>query len=132
MAKISPLFVGDTRATFWRTLQTFSLTRIVIVLVLLGYLGFNASKLETTRQLLYWQVCLGYLVAAVFFLLLSLYWKRRFLLQLVVQISVDIAAISLIYFSLGGLKTGLAILFLFPLAGGAILSPLILSLFFVS
>jgi two-component system sensor histidine kinase PilS (NtrC family) len=48
------------------------------------------------------------------------------------QIALDIAAISLIYFSLGGLKSGLAILFLFPLAGGAILAPLVLALFFVS
>ena len=54
------------------------------------------------------------------------------MMQLVVQISVDIAAISFLYLSAGGIKSGLAILYLFPLAGGAILAPLILSLFFVS
>src|SRR3954471_5671878 len=102
-----PLFVGDTRATFWRTLQTFSLTRIVIVLVLLGYLGVNAGKLQGEKLVVYWGICGGYLGIAVLFWLLTIYWKRRFLLQLVSQVALDIAAISLIYFSLGGLKTGL-------------------------
>jgi two-component system sensor histidine kinase PilS (NtrC family) len=125
-------FPGDTRATFWRSLQTFALTRTVIVVVLLGYLGFNTGKLVPGQELLYWKVCVAYQVAALAFLLLSLYWRRRFLMQLVVQIAVDIGAISLLYLSLGGIKTGLAILFLFPLAGGAILAPLVLSLFFVS
>lgn len=125
-------FAGDARATFWRSLQTFALTRTVIIVVLLGYLGFNAGKLVAEREMLSWKICVGYQIAALGFLLLSLYWRRRFLMQLVVQISVDIGAISLLYISLGGLKTGLAILFLFPLAGGAILAPLILALFFVS
>jgi two-component system sensor histidine kinase PilS (NtrC family) len=132
MPSASSRFIDDTRTTFWRSLQTFALTRTVIVLVLLGYLGFNASKLEAGKRLLYWEICLAYLVAAAIFVALSVYWKRRFLLQLVMQIALDIAAISLIYFSLGGLKSGLAILFLFPLAGGAILAPLVLALFFVS
>jgi two-component system sensor histidine kinase PilS (NtrC family) len=125
-------FAGDTRATFWRTLQTFALTRTVIVVVLLGYLGFNAGKLAGGNEIFYWKICVAYQITALGLLLLSLYWRRRFLMQLVVQIALDIGAISLLYFSLGGLKSGLAILFLFPLAGGAILAPLILALFFVS
>ncbi|HEX2604180.1 MAG TPA: ATP-binding protein [Oxalicibacterium sp.] len=125
-------FSGDTRATFWRSLQTFALTRTVIVVVLLGYLGFNAGKLVVDKELWYWKICVVYQILALGFLLLSLYWRRRFLMHLVVQIAVDIGAISLLYFSLGGVKSGLAILFLFPLAGGAILAPLILALFFVS
>ncbi|HWT71252.1 MAG TPA: histidine kinase dimerization/phospho-acceptor domain-containing protein, partial [Oxalicibacterium sp.] len=131
-ASIRAPFSGDTRATFWRTLQTFALTRTVIIVVLLGYLGFNAGKLVGENEILYWKICVAYQIAALGLLFLSLYWRRRFLMQLVVQITLDIGAISLLYFSLGGLKTGLAILFLFPLAGGAILAPRILALFFVS
>jgi two-component system sensor histidine kinase PilS (NtrC family) len=123
----------DSRMTFWRTLQTFALTRAVIVIVLLTYIGVNAGKLLPQEQhLLYWGACSFYLVAALLFLLLAMYWRHRFLLQLTVQIAVDIAAIFLLYVSLGGVKSGLAILFLFPLAGGAILAPLVLALFFVS
>src|SRR5690606_19242578 len=73
-----------------------------------------------------------YLFLAVCFALLSVYCRRRFNLQLFAQISVDIAAISLLYFVAGGGKLGLAILYLFPLAGGAILLPLVPALFFVS
>lgn len=124
---------ADSRMTFWRTLQTFALTRAVIALVLLAYLGVNAGKLWPQEQrLLYWGVCVFYLVLALIFLLLSMYWRRRFLAQLLSQVAIDIAAISVLYFTLGGLKSGLAILFLFPLAGGAILAPLVLALFFAS
>jgi len=123
---------GEVRTTFWRSLQTFALTRTVIVVVLLGYLGLSANRLAAPRESLYWEICGGYQIAALALLVLSLYWQRRFLLQLALQIGIDIAAISLLYFALGGIKTGLAILYLFPLAGGAILAPLVLALFFVS
>lgn len=130
MKKIRPVF-DDAQATFWRTLQTFAFTRTVIVAVLLVYFGFKAEKLwPSTRQ--FWDVCIVYMGMALVFVLLSLYWRRRFMLQLVLQIAVDIAAITILYLSLGGLKSGLAILYLFPLAGGAVLAPMVLALFFVS
>ena len=40
--------------------------------------------------------------------------------------------ISLLYVAAGGARSGLAILYLFPLAGGAILAPLLLALFFAA
>lgn len=130
MKKTRPVF-DDAQATFWRTLQTFAFTRTVIVAVLLVYFGFKAEKLwPSTRQ--FWDVCIVYMALALVFVLLSLYWRRRFMLQLVLQISVDIGAITILYLSLGGLKSGLAILYLFPLAGGAVLAPMVLALFFVS
>ena len=130
MKKAKPVF-DDAQATFWRTLQTFAFTRTFIVVVLLVYFGLNAGKLWPEKQQ-FWQICITYLIVALTFVLLSLYWRRRFMMQLVLQISVDIGAISFLYLSAGGIKSGLAILYLFPLAGGAVLAPLILSLFFVS
>lgn len=122
-----------TRHTFWRTLQTFTVTRIVIVSVLLAYLGFNTNKgLIKADSLVDWKLGLVYLGLATGFALLSVYCRRRFTLQLIAQIAVDIVAISLLYFAAGGVRNGLAILYLFPLAGGAILAPLMLALFFVS
>lgn len=130
MTQAKPIF-DDARATFWRTLQTFTFTRTLIVVVLIGYFGLNAGKLWPHKQQ-FWDVCIVYLLSALAFVLLSMYWRRRFLAQVVVQISVDIVAITILYLSVGGLKSGLAILYLFPLAGGAVLAPLVLSLFFVS
>lgn len=123
----------ETRDTFWRTLQTFSFTRIVIVLVLLVYMGFHAAREGDASDLFnQWEVFVVYLSLAIAFLSLSVYWRRQFIMQLMVQLMVDIAAISMLYIAAGGGRSGLAILYLFPLAGAAILAPLILALFFVS
>lgn len=122
-----------SRETFWRTLQTFCITRIVIALVLLAYLGFDAvSNAASRNALLDWKICFAYLVLATGFSLLSVYTRARFTLQLVAQLVVDIGAISLLYVVAGGVKSGLAILYLFPLAGCAILMPMVPALFFVS
>ncbi len=123
------------RETFWRTLQTFSVTRIVITVVLLIYLGFSTTRdsgIPQTESLVNWKICIIFLLLAVGFALLTVYLRKRFFLQLLAQIGVDIVAISLLYLGAGGAKSGLAILYLFPLAGGAILAPLIGALFFVS
>jgi two-component system sensor histidine kinase PilS (NtrC family) len=123
-----------TRDTFWRTLQTFTVTRIVIAAVLLIYLGFDRYKGEEggKEQFVSWETCAVYLGLAVGFALLSIYFRRRFIFQVLTQVGVDITAISTLYVAAGGIKSGLAILYLFPLAGAAILAPLLLSLFFVS
>ena len=122
---------GDVRETFWRTLQTFAFTRTVIVALLLGYFGWAGARAARADEY-FWGVCIVYMVLALGFALLAAYWRHRFLWQVTVQILVDLAAVSLLYLSVGGLKSGLAILYLFPLAGGAILAPLVLALFFVS
>jgi two-component system sensor histidine kinase PilS (NtrC family) len=119
--------------TFWRTLQTFNVTRVVIALVLLGYLSLNSKRgFWSVEEFLYVEICGLYLALAVGFAILAAYVKRRFLLQVASQIALDIAVISILYVTAGGAKSGLAILYLFPLAGGAILAPLLLALFFVS
>lgn len=125
--------VNDTRITFWRTLQTFASTRALITLVLFAYLSINTQKFWSPQEnLLYLSMFILYFIFAFSCLVLSIYWRQRFLWQLIVQVSVDIVAIFLLYVSVGGVKSGLAILFLLPLAGGAILAPLVLALFFVA
>lgn len=122
-----------SRDTFWRSLQTFALTRVVISIVLLIYISFNGKKvfLETDR-LFDLATGLLYLLLALGLIVLVTNFRRRFLLQLLSQILVDVAVISVLYISAGGSKSGLAILYLFPLAGCAILAPLVWALFFVS
>ncbi|HEX2531471.1 MAG TPA: ATP-binding protein [Burkholderiaceae bacterium] len=124
---------AEPRDTFWRTLLTFGITRIVIVAVLILYLIFNVKKgLDAPNQVLYWETCGAYLVLAIGFSILAATYRKRFLLQLWGQLTTDIFCISLLYVTAGGTKSGLAILYLFPLAGGAILTPLSQALFFVS
>ncbi|CAN5420097.1 two-component system sensor histidine kinase PilS [soil metagenome] len=130
----SELMLNDeSRQSFWRTLLTFNVTRVMIAFVLLGYLSFGLKRDSLpAAQFLFWQSGLVYLVLASGFVLLAVYFRRRFFLQLLSQICVDLIFVTLIYVEAGGAKSGLAILYLFPLAGTAILAPLLVALFFVS
>jgi two-component system, NtrC family, sensor histidine kinase PilS len=124
---------AESRDIFWRSLQTLSVTRVVIAAVLLTYLSLNGHKgFWLAGQFIYRETGFVYFLLAIAFALLTLYQRRRFLLNLSSQTVVDIVAVSLLYAAAGGAKSGLAILYLFPLAGAAILAPLVLALFFVS
>jgi two-component system sensor histidine kinase PilS (NtrC family) len=128
-----PDILHAPRATFWRTLATFTITRVFIAVVLLMYLLFNAKKtFGDADHLIYWEACITYLAVAVFFVMMAVRFQTRFLVQLGAQVAADIIVISILYVTAGGGKSGLAILYLFPLAGGAILAPLVLSFFFVA
>jgi two-component system sensor histidine kinase PilS (NtrC family) len=123
------------RDTFWRSLQTLTVTRIVIALVLLLYLSVDARHDHVSGLLAgtaYAETCVAYVVAAFVFAAVTHYWRRRFLWQLSCQILVDLGVISLLYLAAGGARSGLGLLYLFPLAGAAILAPLLLALFSAS
>jgi two-component system sensor histidine kinase PilS (NtrC family) len=121
-----------SRDTFWRSLQALNATRVVIAVVLLLYLTFGNRGISEAGYYVYAETCLAYLIMAILFVVVTLHWPRRFLIQLSAQIAVDIGAISLLYLSAGGARSGLVILYLFPLASAAILAPLMLALFSAS
>jgi two-component system sensor histidine kinase PilS (NtrC family) len=138
MAPLQSLSAAS-KDTFWRSLQTLNVTRIVIALVLLVYLAVDARHGDGTGQLSsqlsrtpYAETCVAYVLAALLFAVVTQYWRHRFLWQLCSQILVDITAISLLYLAAGGVRSGLGLLYLFPLAGAAILAPLTLALFSAS
>ncbi|UVW28246.1 PAS domain-containing sensor histidine kinase [Massilia sp. H6] len=122
----------EARATMWRSLLTFNITRIVIALVLLLYLGVSMTDNGIRTVAVNTETCVVYLLAALVFAGVGTWWKRRFVLQLGCQIALDLAVISLLYLEAGGMRSGLAVLYLFPLAGAAILAPLVLALFAAS
>jgi two-component system sensor histidine kinase PilS (NtrC family) len=130
MAPWQPLSPAS-RETFWRSLQTLNVTRIVIALVLLLYLTFDARRGHMGGTA-YAETCVVYVLAALLFATVTRYFRHRFLWQLCCQILVDIAVISLLYLAAGGARSGLGLLYLFPLAGAAILAPLLLALFSAS
>jgi len=127
-----PALSTQSRTTFWRSLQALNVTRIVIGIVLLLYMAFDVRDGRAATDPAYARTCFFYLGAAVLFGLVTSVWKRRFPLQLAIQIAVDLVAISLLYQAAGGVRSGLGILYLFPLAGAAILAPLVLALFSAS
>ena len=127
------MFEAENEHTFWRTLQTFNITRIVIGMVLLAYLSIHTKKgFWEAEYFLYWGTCVVYVTLSVLFAAVTAFHRRHFLAQIIVQIAVDMSCISILYVAAGGIKSGLGILYLFPLAGSAILAPLTLALFFTS
>ena len=125
------MLTRDSRDTLWRSLHAMNATRVVIAIVLLLYLVFDRQD-HATGYLLYSDTSIVYLVLAIVFAVLALYVRRRFLLQVALQIALDLGVISLLYLSGGAARSGLVILYLFPLAGAAILAPLVLALFSAS
>ncbi|HEY5798738.1 MAG TPA: ATP-binding protein, partial [Burkholderiaceae bacterium] len=123
---------AQSRDAFWRSLQTLNATRVVVGAVLLLYFGVNEKGYAAALALTYGQACVAYLIVGVAFSVVTVHYRRHFLLQLVTQIALDLSIISVLYITGGGGKSGLAILYLLPLAGSAILAPLHLALFFVS
>jgi two-component system sensor histidine kinase PilS (NtrC family) len=124
---------ASVSSPLWRTLQAFNLSRFVIALLLMVFLGaVEIGRSGSDDAIPYLQLCSVYLFASVAFWVLAARSRERFLLQLSSQIGVDIVIIATLFVLAGGTRSGLAILFLFPLAGGAILAPLILALFYAS
>lgn len=120
-------------ATMWRSLQALNISRVIIALALFVFLGFRTAHDNWFFSSPLLRSIAGvYLLFAVFFALLKSRQERHFLSQLIAQISIDLIAISLLYLGAGGSKSGLVILYLFPLAGAGILGPMLLGLFFVS
>lgn len=122
----------QSQSTFWRSLQTLCVTRIVIALSLLLYFSFSSRGSWYVGAPDYAILCAVNLILAVFFALMASYWRKQFLLQLWTQICFDLVIISKLYLLAGGLKSGLVILYLLPLAASAILSPLLVALFFAA
>ena len=129
----SLLFAPHPGSSFWRSLQTLNISRILVAITLLLLLNLKSSReLWVAERLLPGDICLTYALVSIGFFILTYRYKQRFLLQLMTQISFDIVIISSLYLASGGSKSGFGILYLFPLAGAAILAPLLLAFFVTS
>ncbi|MCX7218059.1 MAG: ATP-binding protein [Burkholderiales bacterium] len=132
MATISPDSLS-TSSTFWRSLQTLNISRVVVATSLLSFLSLKTGKEFWYVEHFWFRLAaIAYLLIAIAFVLIKANYRKRFLLQLTSQIIFDILIISVMYLASGGSKGGFAILFLFPLAGIGILAPLIWALFFAA
>ena len=123
---------SETPISFWRSLHALNLTRIVIATVLLFFWGVKADASLWGGKFSYHQTCVAYLVLGIAFGIVTLVRRRQFMAQLLVQVVADLTIISLLYLFAGGMKSGLAILYLFPLCSAAILVKATLALFFAA
>jgi two-component system sensor histidine kinase PilS (NtrC family) len=121
----------------WRTLEYFALARVLVASALvLSVAAFGAplaargaAELDGSRvqagSLVYFVLAAGLALAAFFV-------RRRFVLQVAAQLAVDLAVISAMLVAGGGLRSGVMILYLLPLAGASLLLSTVAALFVCS
>lgn len=120
---------GDEE-TAWRTLEYFALTRVLIasglILSVLA-LGVGSQGPAATPVAV---VSVAYFCLAGLLAWISFYVRQRLFAQTAAQIAVDLLVISSLAVFVGGVRSGVVILYLLPLAGAALLLPTI-AVFFV-
>ena len=116
----------------WRTLEYFATTRVIVASALVlgaAALGVRPSGLAAGMHsgLL---MSLAYFGASAVFAGLALYLHRHFMPQVFGHLALDLAAVTTLVVSGGGVASGWVILYLLPLAGASLLLPP-LQVFFV-
>lgn len=136
MARADQLFASlpIDRTPSWRTLEYLALIRVLIVSTLvlvlaafgppLGGAGAGAPRLLA--------VGLVYFLFAATLAILTLFMRSNFALQLGGQLVIDLIMISVLLVLGGGVRGGMMIFYLLPLAGAALLLPTIAAFFICS
>ncbi|MCS7100469.1 MAG: ATP-binding protein [Burkholderiaceae bacterium] len=119
----------------WRTLEYFSLVRVLVASALvLTVAAFGAPLAEAGtglgRRLL--AIGLVYFLFAAILAVLALYARTNFTLQVFGQLAIDLILISTLVAFSGGVRGGMMILYLLPIAGAALLLPTIAAFFVCS
>jgi two-component system sensor histidine kinase PilS (NtrC family) len=134
MAKVADQIRSEPSSTFWVSLRYFSLTRLVIAAVLLGaVLMFgNDTDFGSSDISLFVRTAIAYAVLGTVLGYLALARPQRFYLQLGAQLLLDVFALTLLLHASEGTRSGIALLYLLPIAGTAILSPPLFAVFFAA
>nr|MCU0966342.1 PAS-domain containing protein [Burkholderiaceae bacterium] len=108
----------------WRTLQYFALARVLVassLLLTVAALGGSLARGDGADYAL--PLSIAYFVAASLLALGALYVRRNFAAQLAGQLTTDLVIITSLVILGGGLRGGIMVLYLLPLAGASLLLP---------
>ena len=121
-------------ASLWRPLRYFNVARFLVAAVLLTYLIFapELRQVGGARPTWFANTALAYLVASAFFAWGVRRLQTAYLAHVILQAFVDILVVTLLVHASGGVRSGLGILMLMPVAGAAILVRGRLALFFAA
>lgn len=130
------LFARDDRTpdSFWRSLRYFNLYRITLAALFLGIalVYGDALTLGSHRLDVFRAVSGAYLVCGGGFDWLMRQWRGRFNLQLSWHVCLDIAAITVLMYASGGIRSGLGVMLLISLIGAALVAPRRLTLLYAA
>src|SRR5205814_8916650 len=124
---------GREPDSFWISLAYFNFYRIALATLFLTItlVYGDALNLGSHSLVLFRYVCAGYLVLGIAFHLM-LRSREQFNLQLTLHAGLDIAAITLLMYSSGGMRSGLGVMLLVSLIGAAIVAPRRLSFIYAA
>ncbi len=125
---------GDVPESFWVSLRYFNYYRIAVVAVLLLGVLFagDALSLGSYDLSVFTYTSIAYLAVALAFLAALKKWRAYFSLQLTFQVLCDVAALVLLMWSSGGMRSGLGVMVLISLAAAALVSRGALMLFYAA
>lgn len=118
-------------APAWRTLEYLALARVLIASALVlsfaafgtPFVGRAAGGGETPALML--AGTLGYFLLAAALAFAAFFVRRSFTFQVIGQLLIDMLVITLLVAATGGLRGGMMILYLLPLAGASLMLPTI-------
>lgn len=113
----------DAGSSPWRTLQYLALTRLVIAIALLLSIGAFGASLKGWSAPAYVTAASVYFMGAAALAISSTYLRKRSVTQTAAQIAFDLVLISALMVTSGGLRSGLVVLYLLPVAGASLLLP---------
>lgn len=119
---------------FWKSLGYFNYSRLLMASVLLAGIAIygDSRVFGANNPILFYKVCIAYFCVALVF-----WWALRrirtlFWMHLAAHVAVDMFAITMLLHTSGGIRSGLGILLLMPLAAAATVSGGRTSLFYAS
>ena len=118
-------FAERVPESFWVSLKYFNIYRITVVAVFLGTALTYHDELPLGQHSLplFLYACGVYLLAACVFQAAMFLLRERFNVQLTLHVFADIAAITILMYASGGMKSGLGVMLLISLTGAALVAP---------
>lgn len=119
----------------WTAMRYLALSRLVVSLLTLTFFLFgDVSPFFEAASSRYWFLLTAsvYVGLSLLFLLSVAQLRRGFSMQLIVQVATDLVVLALLIYFAGGLRSGLGVLAVVAVAGGAILATPLLSMAFAA
>ena len=113
---------GHISASLWRSLGWFSAYRLVVACLFLGIfeLTRGAATLGAQDGPLFRTVATAYVVLAALMAVALWRLRRAFNAQLVLQVCIDIAALTTLMYASGGYKSGIVVMVMVVIAGAGL------------
>lgn len=130
----SSIYFAERPQSFWASLNYFNIYRLIVASVfLLAIAAYpRTSGLGSQNLGLFVWASLAYWLLAMFFYGALKTLRLNFNLHLMLQVTVDIVALTLMMYASGGGKSGLAVMLLVVLAGAGLVGQGRLTLFFAA